>query len=40
VTERLPPLRERLRKAAQGLGVLIDVVEFDYGLSYVLAVIL
>lgn len=37
--ERLPPLRDRLRKAAQALGVPIDVVEFDYGLSYALAAI-
>lgn len=37
--ERLPPLRDRLRKAAHALGVPIDVVEFDYGLSYVLAAI-
>jgi len=37
VTERLSPLRDRLRKAAQALAVPIDVVEFDYGLSYVLA---
>jgi predicted nucleotidyltransferase component of viral defense system len=37
MTEGLSPLRDRLRKAAQALGVPIDVVEFDYGLSYVLA---
>lgn len=39
MTERSSPLRDRLRKAAQALGVPIDVVEFDYGLSYVLAAI-
>jgi predicted nucleotidyltransferase component of viral defense system len=39
VTERLSPLRDRLRKAAQALSVPIDAVEFDYGLSYVLAAI-
>lgn len=39
MTERLPPLRDRLRKAAQSLGVPIDAVEFDYSLSYVLAAI-
>lgn len=37
MTEGLSPLRDRLRKAAQALGVPIEVVEFDYGLSYVLA---
>ena len=37
MTEGLSPLRDRLRKAAQVLSVPIDVVEFDYGLSYVLA---
>ena len=37
MTQGLSPLRDRLRKAAQGLGVPIDVVEFAYGLSYVLA---
>lgn len=39
MTERLPPLRDRLRRAAQALSVPIDAVEFDYGLSYVLAAI-
>ncbi len=39
MTERLFPLRDRLRKAAQTLSVPIDAVEFDYGLSYVLAAI-
>ena len=39
MTQGLSPLRDRLRKAAQGLGVPIDVVEFDYGLSYVLAAV-
>ena len=34
MTEGLSPLRDRLRKAALALGVPIDVVEFDYGLSY------
>ncbi len=37
MSEGLSPLRDRLRKAAQALGVPIDLVEFDYGLSYVLA---
>lgn len=36
MTEGLSPLRDRLRKAAKALGVPIDVVEFDYGLSFVL----
>lgn len=39
MTGRLSPLRDRLRKAAQALSVPIDAVEFDYGLSYVLAAI-
>jgi uncharacterized protein len=39
VTEPLPPLRERLRREAGRLGVPIDVVELDYGLSYLLAAI-
>ncbi len=39
MTERLPLLRDRLRKAAHALSVPIDAVEFDYGLSYVLAAI-
>ena len=39
MNERLSPLRDRLRKAAQALSVPIDAVEFDYGLSYVLAAI-
>ena len=39
MTERLPPLRDRLRRAAQALSVPVDVVELDYGLSYVLAAV-
>lgn len=39
MTKGLSPLRDRLRRAAQALGLPIDVVEFDYGLSYVLAAI-
>jgi len=33
VTERLAPVRERLRREAGRLGVPIEVVELDYGLS-------
>ncbi len=39
MTEELSPLRDRLRKAAQVLAVPVDVVEFDYALSFVLAAI-
>jgi len=39
VTAALPLLRDRLRKGAQALSVPIDVVELDYGLSYVLAAV-
>ncbi|MHB0981076.1 MAG: nucleotidyl transferase AbiEii/AbiGii toxin family protein [Thermoleophilia bacterium] len=39
MTESLPPLRERLRREAERLGVPLDVVELDYALSYVLTAI-
>jgi len=39
MTDGLPPLRDRLRKAAQALNVPTDVVELDYGLSCVLAAV-
>lgn len=37
MTGTLSPLRDRLQKAAQTLKVPIDMVELDYGLSYILA---
>lgn len=39
MTDRLPPLRERLLGEARRLSVPIDMVELDYGLSYVLAAV-
>jgi predicted nucleotidyltransferase component of viral defense system len=39
VTDTLPPLRHRLLDEARRLSVPVDMVELDYGLSYVLAAI-
>jgi len=39
VTARLSPLKDRLLAEARRLSVPVDVVELDYGLSYVLAAV-